>query len=81
MLDPIAMKHTALGACLKPLGDFLEATGLQRPLADYSHEEVLALVEVVINAYQDSMQAQHEHAVTQEQVKRPGAGAGKGENR
>ena len=29
--------------------------GLQRPLADYSRDEVLTLVDVVVTAYQDHM--------------------------
>nr|CRH06601.1 Conserved protein of unknown function [Candidatus Magnetococcus massalia] len=33
----------------------MASIGMQRPLADYSKEEVLILVEVVITAYQEFM--------------------------
>lgn len=70
MLDPVAMKNTALAACLKPLGDFLEAHGLDRPLAQYSRNEILSLVDTVVIAYQDNMLIQYENAVVQEKLAR-----------
>ena len=66
MLDPVAMKNAALVACLKPLGDYLDTMGFERPLAGYSREEILGLVDVIVVAYQDHMRLQYENAVASE---------------
>lgn len=68
MLDPAVMNTTALKACLNPLGHYVEATGLNRPLADYSQDEILALIDTVVVAYRDSMLGQYEAALANERL-------------
>ncbi|MEG3639308.1 DUF6511 domain-containing protein [Magnetococcus sp. PR-3] len=53
MVDATELEKAAMTAALQPLGEYVASIGMQRPLAEYSKEEVLALVEVVITAYQD----------------------------
>ena len=43
MVDPDEMEVAAMHACLAPLGEYVGSIGMQRPLADYSREEVLTL--------------------------------------
>ena len=68
MLDPAVMNTTALKACLNPLGHYVETTGLSRPLADYSQDEILALIDTVVVAYRDSMLSQYEAALANERL-------------
>ena len=68
MLNPVVMNTTALKACLNPLGQYLDAAGLNRPLADYSQDEVLALIDTLVVAYRDSMLSQYEAALRQERL-------------
>ena len=51
MIDATETEKVAMGAALRPLGDYVAQLGLQRPLADYTRDEILTLVEVVIDAY------------------------------
>lgn len=60
MIDPSEMETIAMGACLQPLGEFVGAIGMDRPLACYSRIEVLALIDVVVTAYQGQMTTEHE---------------------
>ena len=55
MVDATDLEKAAMTAALRPLGEYVGAIGMQRPLADYSKDEVLTLVEVVITAYQEHM--------------------------
>ena len=55
MTDPTDLEKAAFTAALRPLGEYVGSIGMQRPLADYSREEVLTLIEVVITAYQNHM--------------------------
>jgi hypothetical protein len=41
MIDPSDMEIAAMRACLAPLGEYVGEIGMQRPLADYSRDEVL----------------------------------------
>ena len=66
MIDPSDMERAAMGSCLLPLWDFIEKSGSTRPLASYSKEEVLALVEVVVTAYQQYMIEEHERRVARD---------------
>lgn len=54
------MEHRAVLGCLQPLGDYVALLGMQRPLADYSRDEILGLVGVLVHAYQDLMVQEHE---------------------
>jgi hypothetical protein len=60
MIDPSDMELAAMRACLSPLGEYVGSIGMQRPLADYSRDEVLMLIDVVVTAYQDQMLVEHE---------------------
>lgn len=68
MIDPSDMEIAAMNACLLPLGEYVGAIGMERPLADYSREEVLTLVDVVVTAYQDHMLVAHEREVANDQA-------------
>ncbi len=46
------LERAAMAAALRPLGEYVASIGMQRPLADYTREEVLAMIEVVVTAYQ-----------------------------
>lgn len=63
MIDPSDMERAAMESCLLPLWNCIEKSGSSRPLAAYSKEEVLALVEVVVTAYQQYMIEEHERQV------------------
>lgn len=56
MVDLTDLERAALDAALSPLGDYVASVGMHRPLADYSREEVLALIEVAVGAYQKYLQ-------------------------
>jgi len=60
MIDPSEMEMAAMGCCLSPLGEFVGAIGMDRPLASYSREEVMTLIDVVVTAYQEHMTSEHE---------------------
>jgi len=60
MIDPTEMEQAALAACLGPLGDYVTALGLDTPLAAYSKDQILGLIDVVVTTYQDQMVAGHE---------------------
>jgi Family of unknown function (DUF6511) len=62
MIDPTDMEQAAMAACLGPLGDYVAALGLDRPLAVYTRDQVLGLVDLVVTTYQDHMVASHERA-------------------
>ena len=84
MIDPSEMEIAAMRACLAPLGEYVGEIGMQRPLADYSRDEVLMLIDVVVTAYQDCMVAEHERmaakdrAFFEERLARQGLVTGKG---
>ncbi|QLS00505.1 DUF6511 domain-containing protein [Enterobacter roggenkampii] len=60
MIDPSEMELAAMASCLAPLGECVGSIGMQRPLAEYSKDEVLRLIEVVVSAYQEYMLVEHE---------------------
>ncbi len=60
MIDPSEMEIAAMQSCLAPLGEYVGYIGMQRPIADYSRDEVLALIDVIVSAYQDQMLEAHE---------------------
>ena len=55
MIDATETERAAMAAALRPLGDYVAQLGLQRPLADYTRDDILTLVEIVIDAYQDHL--------------------------
>lgn len=52
MIDATETEKAAMAAALRPLGDYVVALGVERPLAAYSREEILTLVEVVVDSFQ-----------------------------
>ena len=66
MIDPSDMERAAMKSCLLPLWNCIEKSGSTRPLAAYSKEEALALVEVVVTAYQQYMIEEHERRVARD---------------
>ena len=68
MIDPSDMETAAMRSCLAPLGEYVGSIGMERPLADYSREEVLTLVDVVVSAYQDHMLLEHERMAAKERA-------------
>lgn len=50
MIDPTHNEKAAMAAVLPSLGEYVAALGMDRPLAAYSREEILGLVDVVLTA-------------------------------
>lgn len=68
MIDPSDMELAAMASCLAPLGEYVSSIGMQRPLADYSKDEVLTLIDVVVTAYQEHMLVEHERMAEKERA-------------
>ena len=68
VIDPSDMELAAMRAALAPLGEYVASIGMDRPLADYGKDEVLRLVEVVVDAYQAHMLAEHERMVERDRT-------------
>jgi len=66
MIDPSDLEIAAMQSCLAPLGEYVGSIGMQRPLADYSRQEVLMLIDIVVTAYQDRMLHEHERMAAQD---------------
>lgn len=64
VVDPTELEQAAMASALVPLGDYVASLGMNRPLADYSRDEVLTLIEVVVTAFQDHLiRAEAEHPI------------------
>ena len=59
MIDVTDTESAALAAALRPLGDYVAELGLTRPLADYTRDEILTLVEIVVDAFQAHLVEAH----------------------
>ena len=68
MIDPSDMELAAMRACLSPLCEYVGSIGMERPLADYTREEVLTLIDVVVTAYQDQMIEEHERMAAKDRA-------------
>jgi hypothetical protein len=68
MIDPSDMELAAMRACLSPLGAYVGSIGMERPLADYTREEVLTLIDVVVTTYQDQMIEEHERMAAKDRA-------------
>lgn len=68
MIDPSDMELAAMRACLSPLGEYVGSIGMERPLVDYTREEVLTLIDVVVTAYQDQMIEEHERMAAKDRA-------------
>ena len=62
MLDPTEAEIIAMRRCLKPLGDATSAIGINRPLASYSQDEALRLINAVVTTYVAAMVQEHERS-------------------
>jgi len=56
MIDLTKTEKEAIESALKPVGEYVAEIGMNKPLAEYSREEVLCLIEVALSAYFDFMQ-------------------------
>lgn len=68
VIDPSDLEIAAMRAALVPLGEYVAGIGMERPLADYRKEEVLRLIEVVVDAYQAYMLAEHERMAARDRA-------------
>ena len=68
MIDPSDLERQAMRSCLAPLGEYVGCIGMERSLADYSQEEVLTLIDVVVTAYQEHMIDAHERIAEKERA-------------
>ncbi len=68
MIDPSDMEISAMQSCLGPLCEYVGSIGMQRPLADYTREEVLTLIDVVVTKYQDYMLEEHERMAAKDRA-------------
>lgn len=55
MIDPTANEKAAMAAVLPQLGEYVASVGMDKPLAGYSRDEILQLVDVVVSAYFDHL--------------------------
>ena len=60
MIDLTKAEKDSIESALKPVGEYVAEIGMNRPLSNYSREEVLCLIEVAVTAYQDSMRQKEE---------------------
>ncbi len=56
MIDLTVIEKAAIESALKPVGEYVTEIGMDKPLSNYSREEVLCLIEVALSAYFDFMQ-------------------------
>mgnify|MGYP001310882095 CR=1 FL=1 len=57
MVDLTEHEKTALRAAVKPLAEVMEEIGWQTPLVALSEAQVLTLIEVTIDGFQQAMRA------------------------
>lgn len=71
VIDASDTEKAAMASALRPLGDYVVAVGVERPLAAYSRDEILALIERVIDAYQAHLlEAAEREAARQDELYR-----------
>jgi hypothetical protein len=68
MIDLTVIEKEAIESALKPVGEYLTEIGINKPLAEYSREEVLCLIEVALSAYFDFMQGKEAEAEMSEVI-------------
>ena len=51
VIDPTHNERAAMEALLPSLGEYVASLGMDRPLAAYTREEILGLVDVVLSTY------------------------------
>lgn len=55
--DPNHNETAAVVAVLPVLGEYVASLGMERPLADYSRDEILQLINVVLDGYFEHLRA------------------------
>ena len=55
MIDPTQNEKTAMTNVLQPLGNYVASIGMNRALSDYSREEIMRLIHVIVTNYQDQL--------------------------
>lgn len=55
MIDPTKHEKEAMQAAIAPLGEYVAEIGMYKPLNDYSKEQILTMIEVVVTAYHESL--------------------------
>ena len=68
MIDKTHLEELALDAALPFLGEIATEIGMEKPLAEYTREEALTLIEVVVSAYQ---QYKFENSSVPNQISQP----------
>ena len=68
MIDLTKAEKDSIESALKPVGEYVAEIGMDRPLSNYSREEVLCLIEVAVTAYQDSMRQKEEDSNSMEDL-------------
>ena len=66
MIDATVHERAAMAAALHPLGEFVSEVGLEKPLAEYTRDQILTLVEVIVDAYHDHLVEAAEREATRE---------------
>ena len=65
MIDPSLLEQYCLRQVLRPLGEYVARVGMQKPLAEYTKDEVLLLIDAVVTAYQTCL-IDNQHNADQE---------------
>ena len=68
MIDKTHLEELALASALSPLGEIATEIGMEKPLAEYTREEALTMIEVVLSAYQ---QYKFENSPVPDQITEP----------
>tara|TARA_B100001564_G_C20469217_1_gene591828 strand:- start:113 stop:484 length:372 start_codon:yes stop_codon:yes gene_type:complete len=55
MIDPTKHEIEAMHAAIPPLGEYVTEVGMYKPLNDYSKEQILTMIEVVVTAYHENL--------------------------
>jgi len=55
MNNPTLNEIQAMAQVLAPLGEYVASIDMQRPMADYSQDEILKLINVVITSFQENL--------------------------
>lgn len=62
VIDPSQAELDAMQQCLKPLGEAASEIGMERPLASYTEQEALRLIDAVVTTYVEAMVQEHERS-------------------
>ncbi len=57
MVDLTEQERAAIRAAMKPIAEFLEGVGWEARLVDLTEHQVLKLIEIAVEGFQDAMRA------------------------